>query len=465
MQKLFLEKIIRAIKKYEMLPKGSRVIVALSGGADSVALLASLAFLRKKYSLTLMSAHLHHGIRGAEADRDAEFSRKISERFDVPFFLDKVDIPAMSSEKGISLELAGRIARYEMFERLASEHRFDRIATGHHLDDQAETVLMRIIRGSGGGGMGGIAPARDGRIIRPLINISKKEILDFLDSEGLPHVEDGTNADSDFFRNRIRNEILPVLESCSPGIRKALVSLGEITGSDSRFIDSYAEELFPEACVPNGGVIRISASKLAACAEAVQRRAVRAAVAALSCDEAEIDFDSTEKARLLISSPSFAKLELRDAIAERRYGDIVFYSKNSVHPEENFVPEMPQELYDGCFEPVSGLSFSLSFSDAVPSCLTDGGMCAVLDADRISMPMRIRFRRDGDSFRPFGMKGKKKLKDFFAGEKIPSEERNKIPIITDSEDRILWIAGMRISADAAVSESSLRFITIKAYRK
>lgn len=464
MNNSFLEKLLRAVREHGMLSRGDGVVVALSGGADSVALLASLVFLGRRLDLRLLSVHVHHGIRGAEADGDAALAESVSRRLGVPFRMERIDVPAIAVGRGESLELAGRNARYSAFRRILSEEGYDRIATGHHLDDQAETVLMRMIRGTGGAGLRGVEPVRGDSVIRPLIYVSKREILSFLKEEGLPHAEDSTNSDGSFLRNRIRRDVMPVLEDCSPGVAARLSALGMIAGAEADFVEGEAGRLFPESLEPSGGKIALSVAGLAGVHEALQRRVIRNAVRSVSGTLSDLDFASGESVRRLLSSGGGKTLRLRGVVVRRAGGELVFERPCDSAPSAGGL-EGPSVsvLEDG--SSFGGFSFSVSVSGDCPSCLREGGMTAVLDRSLISGPLSVRFRRPGDRFRPFGMRGSKKLKDFFADAGVPPGDRDAVPVVTDSSGAVVWVVGHRISGDFAVGGGTSSFMTIRAFRR
>ncbi|MCR4604805.1 MAG: tRNA lysidine(34) synthetase TilS [Eubacterium sp.] len=225
-QNRFERDFIQYIKAHGLLTGGERVIVGLSGGADSVALLTMLAKIRDKFELSIVAVHVHHGIRGDEADRDEIFSEDIAKKMNIEYVCKRCDAPGYAKENGLTLEEAARILRYKSFDEVLSEKKAELIALAHHMDDQAETVLMNIFRGTGPAGLAGIRPKSENRI-RPLLFATKKEILEYLSAAGIDHVEDSTNACTEHTRNRIRNEIMPLAEELYPGAGKHIASLAE----------------------------------------------------------------------------------------------------------------------------------------------------------------------------------------------------------------------------------------------
>ncbi len=246
----FLIKVETTVKSFDMLAKEDSVLVAVSGGPDSVALFLSLFSLKKTYNLTLGIAHLNHMLRDEEAQRDEDFVKTLAAQFDVPIFVKQKDIKAFSRSEGYSIEEAGREARYAFFNEISDMHHYLKIATGHTRDDNAEQVLMNLLRGSGSKGLTGIPPVRQNRYIRPLINISKKKIEAFLSESDQAYMIDKTNTDPAYLRNRIRHELIPLLQSnYNPEITTALDRLSHILSQENDFFDQQIKKMIDDLCV------------------------------------------------------------------------------------------------------------------------------------------------------------------------------------------------------------------------
>ncbi len=240
-----LEKIEKAINDFSLLEGAGGILVGLSGGADSTCLLVSLKQLQKKYGYRLCALHVNHMIRGNEADRDEEFSRKLCEKYEVEFVCERVDVPLLSAEKGESLELCARNVRYEIFSRVAKEKGLTHIATAHNACDNAETVVFNLVRGTGIRGLCGIPPKRSFEgvtVIRPLIYAERSEIETHLEEIGQSYVTDSTNSDTDYTRNYIRREILPSLRRINPSVEQALGRTSSLLSSDEDFLQKFAAE-------------------------------------------------------------------------------------------------------------------------------------------------------------------------------------------------------------------------------
>ena len=440
-----------------MISNGDRILIALSGGPDSVALLYSLVFIRDKYSLELYSIHINHGIR-EEADRDEKFSVLISKKFDVPCKVVKIDVPAKAKELKISEELAGRQIRYEEFKKYASEINASKVATAHHADDKTETIFMRIIRGTGSVGFSGILPVRENFYIRPLLDISKSEILNLLSAENLSFCEDKTNNTSDYFRNKIRNEIIPIIKDCNPNINKTVSDMASILIEEENFISNIAENELKNCTNQKNDKIYLDLSKIKKLHIAILRKIIRNLLLKFSSD---VDFDSCESIISLIDSEVGKKIILKDVIVSRDYTHLIF--SNSTVNEKKY-NSYKQIFENGMIIENVGIVFNSNILNVPPDCISKGGMTAVFDYDKINFPIYVRFKKNGDYFVPFGMKGKKKLKDFFTDEKVPLELRDKIPLLIDSSNKILWITGYRISDHVKVTDSTKKYFIVIAHK-
>ncbi|MFH1552568.1 MAG: tRNA lysidine(34) synthetase TilS [Candidatus Omnitrophota bacterium] len=250
----FLKRVKDTVKRYDMLHKGDRVLAAVSGGADSVCLLKALLDMRKGLGIEVIAANMDHGIRGKESEADSDFVKSLSEKFKLKYVHKKVNL-ASGRGKGGSFEEQAREKRYAFFRKAAMENKCNVIATGHTMDDQAETILMRVIYGSSLAGITGIPPFRtEGalRIVRPLIRVERRDILDFLDKDGLEYTEDSTNLDVKYLRNKVRHEVLPFLEKYNPRLRRSLVNLSDTLREDLLFISTEKEKIIKKHA-PGGG--------------------------------------------------------------------------------------------------------------------------------------------------------------------------------------------------------------------
>jgi tRNA(Ile)-lysidine synthase len=319
-------RIVRAtIVRYRMFAPGDAVLVAVSGGPDSVVLVHLLHGLAGEYSLKLAVAHLNHSLRGPESDRDAEFVAALARNFDLPLFLEKKDVPGFQRHWRLSPEEAARRVRYEFYDAVASQNRFNKIALGHHADDNAELVLMNLLRGSGPLGLSGIAPVRDDKFVRPLIGLKRSEIMAYIAERKIAFVADSSNMDPACRRNKIRHHLIPELvKSYNPAIVESLNRLGEILQAEDQWIADAIEPVFA-ACVSNRGFnwIELALPEINAVELAVARRIIRKAIMSVKKDLRRITFlhaDSVvelAKKKSGMRSPGFA----RRAAGDKRWRD------------------------------------------------------------------------------------------------------------------------------------------------
>ena len=406
------------------------VLVALSGGADSVALALKLNELyRNGRILRLEAAHLHHQIRGDDADSDAAFVTELCKRLGVPLHTERIDVPRAAKESGISLELAARNVRYAFLERVRSDRNLDCIAIGHHRDDQAETLLLHLLRGSGTDGLCGMR-VRFGRLIRPLLNTSKEEILTYLAACGQTYCTDATNFETDATRNRIRLNVLPALETVNPAAKKALCEAAAHVAEDADYLNALAEEA-KRTC----GADR---SKLSALPRPVRIRVLRDMLPYTDFTHADLD-------RL-------------DALLSGRTGDAATL-KNGVIAwldAKELRIGVPQNAPFSVPVPDSGSvrlpHGTLTVERVEQARIPCGGSDAYIDADRLKGRVTARNAGAGDRFTPLGMKGSKLLSDCFTDRRIPRFERSA-PILCD-EEGIIFVTGytvderMRVGADS-----------------
>lgn len=453
-----VEKVKRTIRHYSLLEKGDKVVVGLSGGPDSMALLNVLWSLQDAYDLTLIPAHLNYGMRGKESEDDLAFCEQAAARYGFALISESVDLPALIKERGLSPQAAAREIRYDFFQRTARENGASRIALGHHADDQAETLLMRLLRGAGTKGLSGMPIQREPGIIRPLLHVTREQILSYLTERGIPYREDSSNQKGIYLRNRIRRELIPLLvEQYNPNLVEDLQRTAEILGEEEVFMQEEAERHFSPICIPGG--VALGLADLKGLPDALVRRVVRMAMVQAG-GFSEISFRHVDSVlKLMETEGSAARIDLPEGLKVRKvYGSLEFSVEN---PKES-----PGDLYE---IPVPGrkripeLKIEvecrvLSPDETMASLLKSE---AVLDLDKCSGPLGFRTRRPGDIFYPKGFGKKKKVKRFFIDEKVPYMERGRVPLLVNRENEILWIGGYRMDERYAVDEKTRRALLIR----
>ena len=462
----FVQQMHRFIAQHKMIKDGETVLVAVSGGADSLALLYGLNALRSRLNCQLHVAHLNHCLR-PDADADADFVRQHAVDLRLPCTIQRMEIPHLAQQWKLSVEAAGRRARYQFYESVTTEIDATKVALGHHQDDIAETVLMNLIRGSGTTGLKGIAPVRDAKFIRPLAGFTRQQIEAFLTSIGVVPRHDTTNTDTRYLRNRIRHELIPRLENeYNPNIKTGLSRTAGVLRAESEYLDTAAREAF-EACRIQGPHKNVVLDRVAFRKHhiALQRRMLRQSVSEMSGDMSDLYFTHCDKMLNLIEGKvSNALFRLPNGLQFRRaYQQLIIERK-------------PVETGNFAYSvvPVGKTSIEVLNTEItaelgnIESCATlalpDGKFEAIFDYEKIrkvfaepsleAFPLTARNRRQGDRFQPYGMRGTKKIKDFLIDAKVPRYERDSIPLLVCG-DQILWIIGYTTS-DAFKIESDTR---------
>jgi tRNA(Ile)-lysidine synthase len=466
---LLPDRVLATIRAHAMVPRGGRVLVALSGGPDSVGLLHLLCELDRRGEVTVAgAAHLNHGIREAAAG-DEDFCRALAASLGVPFVSERADVRGMAREWRTSLEAAGRRARYEFLRRAAAElHAV--VATGHTLDDQAETFLLQLIRGAGPRGLSSIAPF-DGLVCRPLLDVRRAAVRGWLVERDLPFREDESNADQAFTRNRVRHSLLPLLRrEFSPGIDEVLAREASIAREDEDWLHAQATAIAPSIVLIKDGVVQLDAEALAALHPAIASRVARDALSCLSPDRA-IEYGHVRALLALARTPGPSAVSLPGQQARRRGRFVILRPRAKAAVANSFRVSLsiPGEVL---LEPqgwaVSATLAGPDFAGRQPDGQQDSGpphLSVALPFDRLALPLTVRSRRPGDRLRPAGMKGRrKKLQDLFVDRKIDSDLRDAVPIVVDRDDRILWVVGAGVAEDFRVTEPLQGVLLLKARR-
>ena len=408
------DKVFRFLRENAFLDPEDDVTVALSGGADSVALLWILRALTPKLGITLRAAHFHHGLRGAEADRDADFCAKLCAAWDIPFSLGRGDTAARAAETGESIEEAARNLRYANLHQVAR----GKLATAHNAGDNTETVLLHLLRGSGLRGMGGI-PVRRENVIRPLLCCTREEIAALLAREGLPHVEDTTNAEDDCLRNRLRHRVLPLLRAENPNLDRTVGRTAALLREEDAFLSQLAARAGAE-CRTVGGW---SCERLLALDAVLRRRVLLGMLAELELTDPALVYVAALD-RLLSAGPSAQFALPGGRIAQRSYDMLSFSTATAPRTLPALLLQVP-----GCTELPDGLG-RICCVVTKSSYLSKKNLTTfALKCDMIAtLELCVRGRRPGDRLKLSG--GTKSLKDLMIDRKIPSRQRQTIPVLT-----------------------------------
>lgn len=463
-----------------MLHAGDSVLVGVSGGPDSVALLHALLNLAGRFSLRLGVAHLNHCLRGGCSDRDADFVAALARKLNLPCFIEKQNVGEYQRQNKLSLEEAARLIRYAFLEKIAEQKRYAKIALGHHADDNAELILMYLLRGSGLLGLSGIPPVRDGKFIRPMIRTTRAEILDFLALQEAGYVCDASNDDTRFMRNRIRRNLIPVLKNdYNPKIIEALNRLGAIAESEEEWTREIITSLFEKLVISRSDeMLILSAGELNTHHLAAKRRLVRKAIETVKGDLRRITLSHIDSVIAHLAGNGDGKsLDLPDRIRiSLKNGNVyIVREKKALRTVRvKTVEEAPlvfeYRVVGIGVEPepvicrIAETGMMLKFSQTGPLVFTDihqaGHRFAFFDMDKLSFPLIVRNFRPGDRFVPLGLRGSQKVKNFFINRKVPRSKRNKCPILL-SQDKIIWIAGYEIDDTVKVESSSRNILKVE----
>ncbi len=475
--------LVRAVEQTliggRMVQPGDRVLVGFSGGPDSTATLLCLHYLAAKHALVLGAAHLNHALRGARAAADARHAAETAAALGVPCIVETHSVEAFRETHRMSLEEAAREVRYRFLTRTALAGGYTRIALGHHRDDEAESVLMRLLRGSGPLGLAGIAPLRQLpgsplTVIRPLIRLPRSAIMAFLRRCQVAFVQDESNADVCLLRNRIRHELLPLLtRDYNPALSEGLSRLARLLRDEEDWLGGVARETLTSLTLADHGTLLVlDRRRLKACSTALQRRVLRAAVARCKGSLRRVGFASLEAAReLAVRGPRRGSCDLPDGLVVRGRGHQLEVQRLSCRREVGrrsihvvlptaFAYQVPA-MGSYAIHP-SGLTmtFSLPASEPDRPVHQTGQKTAFFDMEQLQFPLLVRNFRTGDRMAPLGLNGTQKVKKVFIDRKIPREDRLLYPLLLCG-DKILWIVGLRQSNVAKIGSHTRRWLKVE----
>jgi tRNA(Ile)-lysidine synthase len=454
----------RTIDRYHLLEKGDRLIVGVSAGVDSMVLLHLLNAYCEAFHLFLIVAHVNHGFRPEESEKEAELVQKESEQLGLPFEYGQFNVKEFQKLSGFSPQDAARKIRFQFFDDLLKKHHAKKIALGHNADDQVETILLRLIRGSGLQGLKGILPLREGKVIRPLLEVWREEIESFAIEKGIHFRLDSSNLKPDYLRNRIRLALIPSVErEYQPNFKKVLLRTSAILREENDYLERGTEEAYQTIVQESKNTLSFKFSEYQSLHQAIQWRIIRKMMETICAqgmvvEEREWSDVRQIHQRLCQPPPSFI-LELSHGIwIEKRY-DIIELGRGGVRPSPPFevelifpgrtiIEELGKEIV---IEEVNGAQFR-DYKESLTM--------AFMDYESLQFPLRIRNFRPGDRFHPLGIKGTQKLKEFFIDHKVPKFERHKIPLVISGE-MIAWIVGYRIDERVKITEKTKRVLKVK----
>jgi tRNA(Ile)-lysidine synthase len=453
------------IRRHHLLDQGDRVIVGVSGGVDSMVLLHLLNTYRKEFALSLIVAHVNHGLRPEESEREAELVRNECDRLGFPFEYGWFNVREFQKSGGLSLQDAGRRIRFRFFKSLLLKHQAAKVALGHHADDQVETLLLRWIRGAGLRGLKGMLPMREGWVIRPLLESWRHEIESFASDHGVPYLSDLSNLKPAYLRNRVRLELIPFIEKeFQPNFKTVMLRTSTLLREEDDFVEKEAEKAYQSIVREEEAHLFFEFSQFQTLHRAVQWRVLLKALDKVNREETsseegkEWNVPSLYR-RLIASHPGFI-LELPGGIIlERRY-DRITLGKRSVKPVLPFEVELisPGQT----FIKELGKTVAVVEMDAPPEKMEYGAspFVAYLDSRLLRFPLRMRNFRPGDRFQPLGVRGVQKLKEFFIDHKVPRFERAQIPLLISGE-QIAWVVGYRIDDRVKITDRTQKALRVE----
>jgi tRNA(Ile)-lysidine synthase len=451
--------VLAYIHKHELLKPGDRVAVAVSGGADSVALLCLLAELREECGIVLSAIHFNHKLRGADSDQDEQFVGELAQRLGFESLSESGDVAAYAKEKHFSVETAARKLRYEYFQRLLSENQFDRIVTAHTLDDQAETVLLKLVRGAGTRGLAGIYPkliVKQASIIRPLLGIRRKDIEAYLADIQQPWREDKSNRDLRHSRNRVRHGILPRLERhLNPAVYEALSETADIARAEEDYWSRKVEEILPAVWQKQSSGGMLNLELLADLPLALQRRVVRRAAESLG-----LNLEFRQVAEILetaSSSPTHKSLLLPNRWkVSRKKGELRFEVQSAIADSEDYEYHLPIPGSIDVPELHSRFESKLIGRNALQGYNPDH----LFDLELSAKELTVRNWRPGDRFWPAHSKAPRKIKELLQDRQVTGTERKLWPVVLSGEE-IIWLRGFPVPARLQPRENATQALLLQ----
>ncbi len=454
---MLIEHVLRMAGEHELWQPHDTIVVAVSGGPDSVALLHVLRQISERYvPLRLVCAHVHHGLR-AESDQEEELVRGLAREMNLPFASARIDVPSYMKESGKGFEEAARDKRYAFLHETAHQYGAASIALAHHADDQAETVLLHLLRGTGLGGIKGMKIKRREKnveLIRPFLRIYKTDLLSICKQNGFAYALDSSNLSSQYRRNAIRLDVLPFLGQYNGQIRHSLVQLADIAGMEDDYMEHAANHAYHDKVQHKDGRLYFRVPSFLALHVALQRRLIKLILNYLSAGIEITDFHKIELIRqgIIQNQSTTWSLDIGGGLACIREYDMILFMQKPPEQSKSYTYELQTAVPELCI-PEIGKKLKMKVQSPHDRYFSDmAGACAeaVFDAGQLKFPLTLRSRLPGDTMKVMGLNGSKKVKDIFIDAKIPPSVRSRIPVLVDGSGNMIWIPGVRRSMHAAV---------------
>ncbi len=457
---LMHNKVRKTIVDHKLIDRGQGVLVGLSGGPDSVALLHILAGLRKSMRLRLRAVYINHGLRPRAARREEAFCEAFCRDLDIELQVVREKIKDLANERGQGVEETGRDFRYGVFQAIAAQDGFDRIAVAHHIDDRVETILLNLVRGAGRPGLIGMPIWRD-NIIRPLYDCTKEDILGWLKSGDHQYCTDVSNRRSEYNRNFIRNKILPQLrDKINPRVDGAILNMAETLAEEEKYLSRVEDEAFRRGSSRSlAGKLELNLKDFKCHDSWLRRRILRRAVSETSGGSVALDRATTERLEKWTAGRSRSLTLPGKLQAVRANGKVVFCRERSTDYMEQLRPGQACRLE----WPPLDFRASVKKGSSRPPRRKQSSRVQV-DRDKVNLPLIIRNIRSGDRFTPLGMSGTKKVSDYLIDKKVPRVYRDEIPVVCDNKG-IIWLVGLEIADRARIDKQTKEVLTVEYVKR
>jgi len=435
-QKTIEQNVIKFIERHNLLFGVKKIIIALSGGADSVFALHFFYKYKKKYNIKILAVHVNHNLRGKESDKDEKFCEELCKTYNVDFYSASVDVKQLAKNKKLSIEEAARILRYNELEKIAKETNTNAIVTAHNINDNTETVLLNIANGAGIDGIAGI-PVKRGNIIRPFLCISKDEIKNYLHTLKIKYREDLSNNNLDFQRNYFRKKIIPLIKKeINPSLEKVILSSSEVLRNQKEVLEYFISGIINEIVVKDKTKVIVKTSKLKNYPAAVIGEIFKYIFNELI--GIEYSFNNFVKLKRLIDSQTGIKISLaKKYIAVKERGKIIIHKPETLNDEEYFIKV-------GDSVKINNQKLTVEKLNSIPEKLVKKNKTEIISADKIKEKLTVRKWKAGDKIQPIGMKGTKKISDVLTDLKISSyKKENQFVLLNGNE--IVWLIGLKLS--------------------
>ncbi len=461
------QRVLQFIREHRLASNQQKILVAVSGGPDSVCLLHILANLKDELGTGLHVAHLNHQLRGAESEADTTYVADFAHRLGIPATIEKRDVKAYQAHKHISLEEAAREVRYTFLAQVAKSIGASRVAVGHTVNDHIETILMHLIRGTGTRGLRGLqpstvwqSPGNSVTVIRPLLEISREETTDYCHHHQLMPRIDTSNLSLSPLRNRIRHQLLHLLQSYNPQVTEAILRTARIAADDLAFIDNEIARLWGRIAQEQKGTVVLDKGRFLELSPALKRHLLRTSIEKLLGNLKDIETRHIEEIMTILTKPAGRKISLPGSLTFS-----IDYDRYLLGPDPPALSPFPT-LETECSLNIPGetllAGWRIEATVIPPEVMPDdaGEYKAYLDFDKVGDKVTVRTRQRGDRFQPLGMSQPKKLGEFMIDAKIPSAWRQRIPVVC-SPRHILWVVGWRIDDRAKVTPNTRQVLCLQ----